>query len=96
MKQGFTYILASDKNGTLYIGVTSDLAKRVYEHQNGMTKGFTKKYKVNRLVYYETFEDITAAIEREKELKRLNRDWKIQLIEENNPDWADLSKGVIC
>ncbi|MBV6341873.1 GIY-YIG nuclease family protein [Candidatus Magnetobacterium casensis] len=90
MKQYFVYILASKKNGTLYIGVTSDLIKRVYEHKNDLTDGFTKKYGVHKLVYYETAEDINSMIAREKQLKRWKRDWKIQLIESVNPMWDDL------
>jgi len=84
------YILASKKNGTLYIGVTSDLRKRVWEHQNQLVDGFTKKYKVNRLVYYEVHDNPRSAIEREKRLKKWRREWKIKLIEKQNPGWDDL------
>ncbi|MFH1537432.1 MAG: GIY-YIG nuclease family protein [bacterium] len=90
MKTYYVYILASKKNGTLYIGVTSNLAKRVGQHKEGKIKGFSKKYHVHMLVYYETFDDVYRAIQREKELKRWNRQWKIRLIEEENPFWKDL------
>ena len=89
-KRMCVYILASKKNGTLYIGVTSDLRKRVWEHQNQLVDGFTKKYKVNRLVYYEVHDNPTSAIEREKRLKKWRREWKIKLIEKQNPGWDDL------
>ncbi len=88
-KQGYTYILASKPKGTLYIGVTSDLAKRIWQHKNN-AEGFTKRYGVKILVHYEVFDQIAVAIEREKQLKRWHRQWKINLIEENNPDWDDL------
>lgn len=91
MKTYYVYILASKKNGTLYIGVTSNLAKRIGQHKEGKIKGFTKKYHVHMLVYYETFDDVHRAIQREKELKRWNRQWKIRLIEEENPFWKDIS-----
>jgi len=84
------YILASARNGTLYVGVTSDLVKRVFEHRNDFVEGFTKKYKVHRLVYYEVFGDLTAAITREKQIKKWKRVWKIELIEAGNPYWNDL------
>ena len=90
MKQPFIYILASGKNGTLYIGVTADLLKRVYEHREGAVDGFTKKYGVKNLVYFEEYGDINEAITREKQLKKWNRQWKIRLIEETNPTWRDL------
>jgi len=91
MQKRFTiYILASKRNGTLYIGVTSDLAKRVWEHKNHFVEGFTKKHGVDKLVYYETHETAQSAIAREKKLKKWNRAWKIRLIEKNNPDWHDL------
>ncbi len=91
----YIYILASKKNGTLYIGVTSDLIKRVYEHKNDLIDGFTKKYKVHNLVYYETTDDITSAITREKQLKKWNRAWKIDLIEKKNPEWKDLYFSIL-
>jgi len=89
-KQGYTYILASKRRGTIYIGVTSNLTQRIWQHKNNITEGFTQKYDVKLLVYYEAFEEITDAIAREKRLKRWHRPWKINLIEENNPDWDDL------
>ena len=79
----------------LYIGVTSNLIRRVYERRTKAAPGFTKKYDVTRLVYFEIFEDPLSAIEREKELKKWRRDWKIRLIEETNPDWADLYEGLV-
>jgi len=79
----------------LYIGVTSNLIRRVYEHRTKAAPGFTKKYDVTRLVYFEIFDDAMSAIEREKELKKWRRDWKIRLIEEANPDWADLYEGLV-
>lgn len=85
------YILSSFKK-VLYIGVTNNLARRVYEHQQGLIEGFTKKYKVKQLVYYELFKDIRSAIEREKQLKRWNRLKKIELIYQQNPGWEDLSR----
>jgi putative endonuclease len=86
----WVYILASRIGGTLYVGVTRDLIRRVYEHKMGLADGFTKKYGVHRLVYFEQYSDIEAAIVREKRLKKWNRSWKIQLIEEKNPNWDDL------
>jgi putative endonuclease len=84
--------MASKKNGTLYVGVTNDLARRVHEHKNGLVPGFTKKYGVKILVYYETTESIDSAIQREKQLKTWKRLWKIDLIESMNPEWNDLSE----
>jgi putative endonuclease len=84
------YILASKRNGTLYIGVTSNLIKRVYAHRNNLIDGFTKKYNVHDLVYYEATENIHSAIMREKQLKKWKRSWKIELIEKSNPTWRDL------
>lgn len=86
----FVYILASRKNGTLYIGVTNDLIKRVWEHKNKFVDGFSEKYGADKLVYYEIFDDIENAILREKRLKKWNREWKIELIESKNPRWDDL------
>jgi len=88
--QYYVYLLASKRNGTLYLGVTSNLIKRVYEHKNNLVSGFTQKYKVHNLVYYETTDDINSAITREKQLKRWKRAWKIGLIEKSNPEWRDL------
>ncbi len=87
----YVYMFAGKHYGTLYIGVTSDLHKRIWEHKNKVVKGFTEKYNVNRLVYFEVHNDIEYAIKREKNLKAWKRDWKIRLIEENNPHWEDLS-----
>ena len=92
--QYYVYILASKKNGILYIGVTNDLARRGYEHRNKILKGFTSLYNVDKLVHYETTNDIVSAITREKQLKKWNRQWKINLIEKGNPDWEDLSKKM--
>ena len=88
------YIMASKPRGTLYIGVTSDLVKRVWEHKNGVVEGFTKQYGVHTLVWYETGETMYSVITREKQLKKWNRAWKVRLIEEMNPGWADLSEGL--
>ncbi|MBI2624583.1 GIY-YIG nuclease family protein [Candidatus Parcubacteria bacterium] len=95
MKQYCVYILASRKNGTLYIGVTSDLIKRVDQHKHNLVDGFTKKYKVHVLVYYEQTENIESAITREKQLKNWKRRWKIELIEKTNPEWRDLYDDLI-
>ncbi len=94
-KHYFVYILASKRNGTLYIGVTNSLIRRVYEHKNDLVEGFTKKYKVHSLVYYEMTNDIKSAIEREKRLKKWNRKWKLELIEKMNPQWNDLYDGLV-
>jgi len=89
-----TYILANAKNGTLYIGVTSNLVQRIWQHKNNQVKGFTEKYQVHSLVYYEQHGTMEAAITREKQLKKWNREWKITLIEKDNPDWQDLWKTI--
>ncbi len=83
------YMLASGRHGTLYVGVTNDLARRIFEHKEQLTEGFTSRYGVTRLVWYESYNQITEAIAREKELKKWRRDWKIWLIEEMNPEWED-------
>jgi len=88
------YILASKRNGTLYIGVTSDPVQRIWQHKNKMVGGFTKKYNVNKLVYYEVHLNAEGAIVREKQMKKWQRAWKIQLIEEKNPDWKDLYDDI--
>jgi putative endonuclease len=93
-KQPCVYILASDRNGTLYVGVTSDLAKRKWEHENEFVEGFTRKHRVHHLVYFEMHGDMTTAITREKQLKKWNRMWKLRLIEEHNPTWRDLSDDL--
>jgi putative endonuclease len=89
-RQYYVYILASKRNGTLYTGMTSNLAKRVYEHKNDLVGGFTKKYNIHDLVYYETTDDRGSALTREKQLKKWRRSWKIALIEKQNPEWRDL------
>ncbi len=94
MKYYYVYILASKRDGTLYIGVTNDLLRRVYEHKNCLVEGFTKKYNVKTLVYYEQTTDIESAILREKCIKRWNRLWKRRLIEKENPEWKDLSSEL--
>ena len=94
-KQPCVYILASRRNGTLYVGVTSDLVKRAWEHRNKLAEGFTKKYNVHELVYYELHGDVVAAITREKQLKKWKRAWKLKLIEEQNPDWRDLWPDIL-
>ncbi len=94
MKQPAVYILASQRNGTLYIGVTGDPVKRVWEHKNDIVEGFTKKYGVHMLVYYELHGDMESAIIREKQLKKWNRAWKLQLIEKENPNWDDLYDSI--
>lgn len=95
MKKYYIYILASRKNGTLYIGVTSDLIKRIYQHKNKQVEGFTKKYSVGRLVYYEITDSPEEAIRRENRLKSWKREWKIYLIEKDNPEWKDLYEDII-
>jgi len=92
----FVYILASDRNGTLYIGVTNNLTKRVWEHKNEVVEGFTSKYLVKKLVYYEQHSEIEFAIRREKRLKKWDRQWKLELIEKNNPLWHDLYDTIFC
>lgn len=91
----YVYIMASRKNGTLYIGITNDVIKRACEHKNNTIKGFTERYNVHRLVYIETFHDPDAAITREKRLKKWKRSWKIKLIESLNPEWRDLYEELI-
>jgi putative endonuclease len=95
MKQPCVYILASQRNGTLYTGVTSDLVKRIWEHKNGLVEGFTKKYSVYRLVYFEQHDNMMSAINREKHIKKWNRNWKLSLIEEQNPEWIDLYENLL-
>ena len=89
-KQPAVYILASRRDGTLYVGVTSDLIRRVWEHRQGLVEGFTKKYGVHRLIYYELHASMAEAILREKQLKKRKRAWKVELIEKENPQWRDL------
>jgi putative endonuclease len=94
-KQPAVYILASKRNGTLYIGVTSDLVKRLWEHKNNLVEGFTKHYGVHHLVWYEMHERMESAIEREKRLKEWKRSWKLELIENSNPNWLDLYDTIL-
>ena len=94
-RQPALYIMASKPNGTLYIGATSDLVKRVWEHKNNSVDGFTNKYEVHRLVYYELHGDMLSVITREKQLKKWNRAWKLELIEEKNPEWKDLWDEIV-
>jgi putative endonuclease len=94
-KQPCVYLLASKRNGTLYVGVTSDLVKRVWEHKNDLVEGFTAKYGVHLLVYYEMHADMLGAITREKQIKKWDRSWKLKLVERNNPEWKDLWPEVI-
>lgn len=91
----FVYILASKKNGTLYTGMTNDLNRRVWEHKNGYVKGFTETYDVKTLVWFEHHTDAAHAILREKRIKRWKRQWKLRLIETDNPDWIDVSNGLL-
>jgi putative endonuclease len=95
MKSYFVYILASKQNGTLYIGITNDLIRRVYEQKNDVVDGFAKRHQVHNLVYFEQTDDVKTAITREKQLKKWNRWWKIRLIEESNPDWNDLYDSLL-
>jgi putative endonuclease len=90
LKQPAVYILTSKRNGTLYVGVTGDLKKRVWEHKSDLAEGFTKRYAVHQLVYYELHGDMVTAISREKHIKKWNRTWKLELIEKYNSDWNDL------
>ena len=94
-KQPAVYILASKRNGTLYIGVTSDLVKRIWEHKNNIVEGFTKRYGVHQLVWYELHESMESAIVREKRLKEWKRKWKLELIESTNPNWQDLYLKIV-
>jgi len=94
-KQPAVYILASNRNGTLYIGVTSDLVKRIWQHKNSIIDGFTKQYNVHMLVWYEIHSTMESAINREKRLKSWNRKWKLDLIGKMNPDWTDLYDSII-
>jgi putative endonuclease len=95
MKSYFVYILASGRNGTLYIGVTGDLIMRVHQHKQKLIKGFTQRYNVNKLVHFEETSEIESAILREKQLKKWNRKWKLQLIEKDNPEWKDLYEDLL-
>jgi putative endonuclease len=92
----FVYILASRRNGTLYVGMTDDLARRTWEHRTGVVAGFTKKYGVKVLVWYELHESRESAFQRERQLKKWNRAWKLRLIEQMNPQWGDLADGLMA
>lgn len=94
MKRPCVYILASARNGTLYVGVTSDILKRVWEHKNDVAEGFTRRYGVHTLVYAEFHDTMETAIVREKQVKKWNRAWKVRMIEETNPDWRGLYQGL--
>ncbi len=95
MSSFYVYILTNTRDGTLYTGVTNNLIRRVYEHKSGGIEGFTKKYKTNKLVYFEETPDVQSAITREKRIKKWRRSWKIELIEKNNPQWRDLYYDII-
>ncbi|MEY4463960.1 MAG: hypothetical protein RLZZ81_931 [Pseudomonadota bacterium] len=95
MKEYYVYILSNKCDGTLYIGVTSDIIKRVWQHKQRIIKGFTTKYNLDKLVYFEQFNDINLAISREKRLKEYKRKWKLDLVETNNPNWHDLYEDII-
>ncbi len=94
MKNYYVYMLSSKRNGALYIGVTSDIVKRVYEHKHRMVEGFTKKYSIHKLVWYEIHASIESAINREKQIKKWKREWKLKLIEKENPNWIDLYENI--
>jgi putative endonuclease len=94
MKNYHVHIVCSKRNGTLYTGITSDIVKRVYEHKKGLVEGFTKKYKIHYLVWYETHESVESAIHREKQIKKWKRVWKLSLIEKENPKWCDLYENI--
>ncbi len=94
-KTYYVYILASGRKGTLYIGVTNDLVRRIYEHKNDVVPGFTKTYHVHSLVYFEQTSDVESALRREKQLKWWRRSWKLELIEKMNPEWKDLWEEII-
>lgn len=94
MRQYCVYILANNNNTVLYIGVTSNIQKRIWEHKNKAVKGFTKKYNCEKLVYFEQTENVYSALQREKQLKNWHRQWKIDLVSKNNPEWKDLFEGL--
>lgn len=93
-KQPCIYILASKKNGTLYIGVTSNLPKRIWQHKNNLVDGFTAKYNIHQLVWYEQHNTLETAIQKEKQMKNWKREWKVNVIEASNPEWIDLYDGI--
>ena len=90
----YVYLLASQRNGTLYVGMTNDLVRRIWEHKNNFVDGFTKRYRVHDLVWFEAADDPSAAILREKQIKKWNRSWKLKLIEKENPEWLDLYESI--
>jgi putative endonuclease len=94
MRQYYVYILTNKTNKVLYIGITNDLERRIFEHKNKLVDGFTKKYNLMKLIYYEATDDVEAAIKREKQLKNWHRDWKINLINQFNPEWRDMSEAL--
>ena len=94
-KSFYVYILTNKRYGTFYVGVTSDLPKRIWEHRNNVVEGFTQKHNLKNLVHYEAHENVESAIKREKRLKKWDRQWKIELIEESNPDWRDLYENIV-
>jgi putative endonuclease len=95
VKQAWVYLLASKRNGTLYVGVTSNLVQRVWQHKNDLVEGFTKRYRVHKLVWYEMCGSMEAAIAREKAMKEWKRRWKIELIEKCNPEWRDFYQDIL-
>lgn len=95
MKKGFVYMMSNKQDGVLYIGVTSDIVKRVYEHKNSLVDGFTKQYNLKNLVYYEVYDEIEEAIKREKQLKNWHRKWKVELVNKQNPKWEDLYESIL-
>lgn len=95
MKTYYVYLMSSQKRGTLYVGVTNDLIRRVWEHKHDVVEGFTKKYQVHQLVWFEETSDVTAALHREKQIKKWRRQWKIDLIEKENPKWDDLYDQLV-
>jgi len=94
-EQYFVYILTNKNNNVMYIGVTNNIVRRMFEHKNKLADGFTKKYNLNKLVYYEVSEDVESAIKREKQIKNWHRDWKMNLINQMNPEWQDLSGSIL-
>lgn len=95
MKQPAVYLLSSQRNGTLYVGVTSDLVRRIWQHREGLVEGFTRRYHVKTLVWYEQHETMYSAIAREQAIKKWNRNWKLRLIENSNPQWRDLRPDIL-
>jgi putative endonuclease len=91
----YVYLLASQKNGTLYAGVTSDLVRRVHDHRNGLVEGFSKRHQVHHLVWFDSTDSVEAAIQREKQVKNWKREWKVQMIQKANPDWLDLYESLL-